>query len=205
MIPFLVAGIFLGFSAGVAPGPLLALIIAETLQHNVKAGIKVALSPIITDLPIVLVTLFVLTGLSRFQAVLGVVSIFGGFFVCWLGYQNIRITRVNIRIEIAEENSLKKGIITNFLSPHPYLFWLSVGAPTTVRASNHSIFAAAAFIGGFYALLVGFKIVIAVIFARSRSFLAGRLYICTMRGLGVALVVLGALLVYDGCKLIRPF
>ena len=111
MLPFLVAGIVLGFSAGVAPGPLLALIIAETLQHNVKAGIKVALSPIVTDLPIVLVTLFVLTGLSRFQAVLGVISISGGFFVCWLGYQNIRITHVNIRIEIAESPVLHRLLV----------------------------------------------------------------------------------------------
>ncbi|MDA8405049.1 MAG: LysE family translocator [Desulfobacteraceae bacterium] len=203
MISFLVAGIILGFSAGVAPGPLLALIIAETLQHNLKAGIKVALSPIITDLPIVLVTLFILTRLVHSQTVLGAISICGGFFIFWMGWQNIRITSVNIQIESAKKNSLKKGIIANFFSPHPYLFWLSVGAPATVRAMNHSIFAAMAFIGGFYVFLVGSKIVIAIIVSKSRWLLAGRTYIVTMRGLGGVLMVFGALLLYDGLKLIR--
>ena len=205
MTPFLVAGMILGFSAGVAPGPLLALIIAETLQHDLKAGIKVALAPMVTDLPIVLVTVFILTRLAHFQAVLGAISIFGGFFIFWLGYQNLRLTGVNIRIENARENSFKKGIIANFLSPHPYLFWFSVGAPATVRAMDHSVFAAAAFIGSFYVLLVGSKIVIAVIVGQSRSFLAGRAYITTMRGLGVILLVFGALLFYDGLQLIQQF
>lgn len=144
MLPFLAAGIVLGFSAGVAPGPLLALIIAETLQHNLKAGIKVALAPIITDLPIVMLTLLILSRLSHFQTILGAISIFGGLFIIWLGWQNLRITGVNIKIESVKENALRKGIITNFLSPHPYLFWFSVGAPATVRAMDHSGFAAAA-------------------------------------------------------------
>jgi threonine/homoserine/homoserine lactone efflux protein len=30
--------------------------------------------------------------------------------------------------------SLTKGILANALSPHPYLFWLSVGAPTMSKA-----------------------------------------------------------------------
>ncbi|RJP94850.1 MAG: LysE family translocator [Desulfobacteraceae bacterium] len=205
MLLFLTAGIVLGFSAGVAPGPLLALIIAETLQHNLKAGIKVALAPIITDLPIVMLTLLILSRLSHFQTILGAISIFGGLFIVWLGWQNLCIAGVNIEIASVKENALRKGIITNFLSPHPYLFWFSVGAPATVRAMDHSGFAAAAFIGSFYGLLVGSKIAIAVIVGKSRSFLAGRSYIYTMRGLGVILVGFGALLVYDGLKLISPF
>ena len=103
------------------------------------------------------------------------------------------------------KNSLKKGIVANFLSPHPYLFWFSVGAPATVRTMDHSVFAAAAFIGSFYVLLVGSKIVIVVIAGQSRSFLAGRAYIYTMRGLGMILMVFGALLFYDGLKQFNIF
>lgn len=205
MIPFLAAGIVLGFSAGVAPGPLLALIMAETLQHGLNAGIKAALAPIITDLPIVLAAVLVLARLAHFHAVLGVISICGGFFLFRLGFKNIRIAGGKIPMEGIKENSLKKGIFANFLSPHPYLFWLSVGAPTTVRAMEHSVFAAAAFIGGFYVFLLGSEMIIAAIVGRSRSFLTGRAYIYTMRGLGVMLLIFGGLLFYDGFKLIRLF
>jgi len=53
MTNFLTIGIMLGTSAGFAPGPLLTLVISESLQHGVKSGAKVALAPIITDLPII--------------------------------------------------------------------------------------------------------------------------------------------------------
>jgi threonine/homoserine/homoserine lactone efflux protein len=202
MIPFLISGMILGLSAGVAPGPLLALIIGETLQHNLKAGVKVAFAPVVTDFPIVILTLLLLAKLSRFQAVLGGISILGGCFICYLGFQSIRSTGAKISFENVKEQSLQKGIIVNFLSPHPYLFWLTVGAPLTIKAMNLSVFAAAAFIGSFYLLLVGSKIVIAVIVAKSRSFLTGNAYIYTMRCLGLILWVLAGFLVYDGINLL---
>lgn len=71
-------GTVLGLSAGFAPGPLLTLVISETLQHGIKSGIKVALAPIITDLPIVLITLYVLSKLTHFHGILGGISIIGG-------------------------------------------------------------------------------------------------------------------------------
>ena len=52
MFSALTAGILLGLSAGFAPGPLLTLVIAQTLKHNVREGIKVALAPLISDFPI---------------------------------------------------------------------------------------------------------------------------------------------------------
>ena len=68
MISYLTIGIILGFSAGFAPGPLLALVISETLRHNIRSGIKVALAPIVTDLPIILISLFILAKLSDSDA-----------------------------------------------------------------------------------------------------------------------------------------
>ena len=56
MLQILAMGTFLGLAAGFAPGPLLTLVISETLQHDIKSGVKVALAPIITDLPIIFFT-----------------------------------------------------------------------------------------------------------------------------------------------------
>ena len=60
MLQFIATGTILGASAGVAPGPLLTLVVAETLKHNIKEGIKVSLAPIITDMPIIILSLFLL-------------------------------------------------------------------------------------------------------------------------------------------------
>jgi len=203
MLNFLGIGLILGLSAGFAPGPLLTLVISETLQHDLKAGVKVALAPIITDLPIIILTLFILVNLFGFHEVLGVISCAGGLFVLYLGVQSIRTKGVELNLQGMRPKSLRKGIIVNALNPHPYLFWFSVGAPTVTKAMKQGIFAPLAFIGSFYALLVGSKIVIALLVGKSRSFLTGNVYIYTMRFLGMALCALAVILFYDGFRLLK--
>jgi len=202
MINFLTIGSILGLSAGFAPGPLLTLVISETLQHDIKSGVKVALAPIITDLPIIILTLFILAKLSNFHNILGIISLTGGFVILFMGYESIRTKGVELNLKETKPKSLTKGILVNALSPHPYLFWLSVGAPTITKALSQSIIAALAFICSFYALLVGSKIVLAILVGKSKSFLVGNVYIYTMRFLGLALCVLAFVLFRDGLKLL---
>jgi threonine/homoserine/homoserine lactone efflux protein len=202
MINFLTIGIILGLSAGFAPGPLLTLVISETLQHDIKSGVKVALAPIITDLPIIILTLFILAKLSNFHNILGIISLTGGFFILFMGYESIRTKGVELNLQETKPQSLTKGILANALNPHPYLFWFSVGAPTMTKAMRQNIIAPLAFISSFYALLVGSKILLAILVGKSKSFLGGNVYIYTMRFLGLILCVLAFALFRDGLKLL---
>ena len=202
MINFLTIGIILGLSAGFAPGPLLTLVISETLQHDIKSGVKVALAPIITDLPIIILTLFILAKLSNFHNILGIISLTGGFFILFMGYESIRTKGVELNLQEAKPQSLKKGILANALNPHPYLFWFSVGAPIMTKAMSLNIVAPLAFISSFYALLVGSKILLAILVGKSKSFLGGNVYIYTMRFLGLILCILAFALFRDGIKLL---
>ncbi|MFV0436202.1 MAG: LysE family translocator [Desulfopila sp.] len=199
---FLLVGMVMGLSAGLAPGPLLTLVISETLQRGVGAGIRVALSPLLTDLPIIVFTLFVLTEISGYHWLLGVISIFGGCLIASMGYGNLRVQRTSFTVEKVRLGSLTKGVLTNLLSPHPYLFWLGVGAPLMGRAMEESLLAVAGFLGGFYLCLVGSKVILAVLVGRSRGLLGSRGYIVVMRLLGLLLFVLAALLFYDGVNLL---
>jgi threonine/homoserine/homoserine lactone efflux protein len=52
---FLSAGITLGLSAGFSPGPLSTLVISHSLRYGTREGVKVAMAPFITDVPIVFV------------------------------------------------------------------------------------------------------------------------------------------------------
>ena len=202
MIHFLTIGTLLGLSAGLAPGPLLTLVISETLRHDIKSGVKVALAPFITDLPIILLTLFILAKLSNFHNILGVIAITGGFVILFMGYESFRSQGVALDLKHAKPRSLIKGILANALSPHPYLFWISVGAPTMTKAMNQSVIAALAFIGSFYLLLVGSKIMLAILVGKSKNFLVGKVYIYTMRFLGLALFGLALVLFRDGLRLL---
>ena len=203
MLYFLILGTILGLSAGFVPGPLLTLVIAETLRHNFRAGLKVALAPLITDLPIILIALFLVSRIARFESVLGIISIIGGCFILYMGYEGLRTSGQELDLRETKPKSLTKGILANALNPHPYLFWISVGAPTVVKAIEESVLAGVIFLGSFYVLLVGSKIGLALLASRSKAFLVGNTYIYAVRGLGFALCLLSILLFRDGLRLLN--
>jgi threonine/homoserine/homoserine lactone efflux protein len=177
MVNFLITGLLLGLAAGISPGPLLALVISETLKHGMKTGIKVSLVPVITDFPIIILTLFILVKLSDFHSLLGVISISGGFFILFMGYESVRTKGVSLNLHNCKQDSFRKGIIINILNPHPYLFWFSVGVPIINKAMNESIYAVLAFVCTFYILLVGSKIALAILVGRYRTILSDKAYI----------------------------
>ena len=202
MLEFLSAGILLGLAAGFAPGPLLVLVISETLRHGVAAGLKVSIAPLITDVPIILVSLIVLNRLAEFKSVLGCISIFGGLFILYLGYESLKTRGVELNLSAAKSSSLKKGVVTNALNPHPYIFYMTVGAPIIYKGIQQHILATVTFVGSFLLLLVGSKVVLAMIVERSRAFLKGSVYFWVMRILGALLIIFSMVLFRDGFELL---
>lgn len=200
IIGFLTTGLILGLSAGIAPGPLLALVISETLRHNVKAGIKVALAPMITDVPIIFLAFLMSASLGEFKVMLGLISFAGGLFILYLGISIIRSSGTEIKINDVSSKAFRKGILVNALSPHPYLFWITVGAPIMTKALTRNVYCVIAFIAGFYGLLVGTKIFLALIAGKSRSFIMGRTYNLIMRMMGLILCFFAGLLFLDSLR-----
>ena len=203
MISFLALGTLLGLSAGFTPGPLLTLVISETMRHDTRSGIRVAIAPILTDLPIIAATLYLATRLADFHGILGGISLVGGCVVLYMGYNLLRTSWVKLELKQDRPRPLSKGILVNALSPHPYLFWLSVGAPIITRALDQGISSVVIFLGCFYLLLVGSKITLAILVGKSKTFLSGKGYIYIMRSLGVVLATLSFILFYDGLKLLQ--
>ena len=143
--------------------------------------------------------------LSGFEGILGLISLFGGTLVMVMGIQGLNTRGVDIKIGNVKPRSLLKGVLVNILSPHPYLFWLSVGAPAMSRAWDLSASFAVAFVVSFYFLLISSKITLAVLVGKSKSILKGRGYIYTMKGLGLLLCLLALFLFRDGLRLLGVF
>jgi threonine/homoserine/homoserine lactone efflux protein len=200
MTTALASGILLGLSAGLSPGPMLALVLAQTLRHGPREGCKIALTPLVTDPPIILVTLALATKLAQLRPLLGIFSIVGGAFILFLAWESFRPVRQGAEAPAESPRSWFKGIVTNLLNPHPWLFWLTAGAAILAKAMAQSWMVAAAFLFGFYLLLVGSKVGVALLAGRSRNLLAGRPYRVTMRVLAVILTLFALLLFREGLK-----
>lgn len=200
MTAALASGILLGLSSGLAPGVLLALVLTQTLRHGAREGCKVALAPLGSDLLIVLLALVFAAKVSAIRPVLGVISIAGGAYVLYLAWDSFQPVRMDAAALDVEPRSWRKGVLANLLNPNPWLFWFTVGAATLNKTMAESWLAAAVFLVSFYALLVGGKMVVAVLAARSRGLLAGRAYHRVMQTLGALLVVFALVFFRDGLK-----
>lgn len=199
---YLISGIVFGLSAGLSPGPLLTLVLTETLQHGSRAGIRVAFAPLITDLPIVVLSLFVIARMSGSSLFMGLISLFGAGFVIYLGYETFVSREAAQAGEGERIRSLRKGVVANLLNPHPYLFWMAVGSPMVIKALHEGMLGAGAFLAGFYVFLVGSKAVLSLLTGRTRHLLRGRTYRVCMMTLGVLLWLFAVVLARDALRFI---
>ena len=198
LLSSLASGAVLGLSAGAAPGPLTALLVGEALRHGRDAGLKIAFVPLFSDPPIVLLSVLALSRLSDFGPILGGISLFGGLFVARLAYESWTFLPSGTVQDPPLSSPFRKGIATNLLNPHPYLFWISVGAPLMLRTEDQA--AAALFAAAFYVCLIGSKVALALLTARFRSVLASRFYLRLNRTLGLILLFFALVLLKDGLR-----
>lgn len=189
----------LGLAAGLSPGPLLTLLVAVSIERGFQAGLRVAIAPLLTDAPIVALALLLLKDLP--EAFLGGLTLLGGLFVASLGVKAVR--RKDLEPPAEEISStatrdLWQGAVVNFLNPQPWVFWMSVGAPTLVSGWRQNPFDAIGYLAGFYGFIVGSKIALAWLAARSAHTLRGAWFSRALKFCGLLLLVLGVLLCYRG-------
>ncbi|MGI6458425.1 MAG: LysE family translocator [bacterium] len=183
----IISAVFLGVTSAVSPGPLLMLIIAETMKYGIRAGIKVCFAPLITDGPVILISFLIFSRLTQLNLLLGIISILGALYLVYIGYESVSFQGAEVQIPETASRSLRKGIFTNILSPSPYMFWLSIGTPIILGAWQRDALLALLFVIIFFALLVGIKIILTVLIGKGRNFLNTRAYIHTNRFLGILL------------------
>ena len=200
MLTYLGLGLSMGLSSGISPGPLLALVITASLRSGLAGGLRVALAPFITDLPIIV--LAVLLSGSLPPEALRWVGTVGGLVIIWLGIETLRSARGAILPGVAgaqfdPRRELWRGVVANALNPHPYLFWATIGGPALVSGWRISPWYAFAFLVPFYALLVGSKMLVAWLVSRQAGGLSLNWYRRLLVGCGLLMLGMGILLIWQ--------
>jgi threonine/homoserine/homoserine lactone efflux protein len=202
LLLLILLGLTLGLGATLSPGPLLTLVVTTTLERGFGAGLRVAVAPLITDLPIIVLGLFVLGFLP--PRLVGALAIPGGAFAIYLGIETMiqapRAELAPLGDSVASRRDIGKGVLVNLLSPNPWIFILTVLDPQLVSAWRRVGAAALAFPIAFYVVLVGGKIAIAALVGSLRSRLQRTWYRRTLAAAGVLLSVAGLVLIVEGLR-----
>jgi len=186
----LASGSLLGLTAGISPGPLTVLVIQSTLRSGFKSGLKVAIAPILTDVPILLAALVLFSNASGNSWIVSMISFCGAAFLAKLA-----VSSWNERIQLPDQDGLPHkdasaltGVISNLLNPHPYLFWITVGAPIILQPSHSPFLSATAFTASFFFFMVSVKIAMAAAASRFRKLITGPVYLAINRIASLALL-----------------
>jgi len=198
---FLLFGIIIGLAAGLSPGPLITLVVSETLKNGKKEGIQVAFSPLISESPIILFVLVILSSVADNDIIIGVIALLGAFFLIYLGLSNLRANVKESEDDHGKTNALLRGITTNLLNPNTYMFWLTIGGPKILESNQVSLSATILFILGFYMMLVGSKITVAIVVDKSKIIIKSKYYAYIIRGLGIVLIVFAFIFIRDALEL----
>jgi threonine/homoserine/homoserine lactone efflux protein len=192
-------GAALGFAAAITPGTFQTFLISESLSGGFRRSAPIAFAPLISDIPIIIISLLLLNQLPAYF--LRLVSLAGGLFALYLAWRLWSSWRGGTEIQLDDEGpqkgSLRRGVIANFLTPGPYLFWTLVSGPILLEAGRQSIALGAAFLIGFYGIMIAGLLGIALLIAQAR-----RLGPRVVRGLlllsCIILVLFAGLLITQG-------
>ena len=172
MLTYLLQGLTLGFAAGAQPGPFQAFLISQSISRGWQKTLLMGLAPLVSDGPIVIVTLLLLSQVSDwFQRALQIV---GGMFVLYLAYSAYR-TWKSFEADIptalpSRNNDLLRAATMNLLSPGPYIFWSTVIGPLVIQAWEISVWSAVLLVGIFYTAMLSLNMILIILFGQTARF-----------------------------------
>jgi arginine exporter protein ArgO len=131
MLAYLIQGIGYGFAAAAQPGPFQTYLISQTLSKGWRLTLPAALAPLISDGPIIVLALVVLSQVPLwFQRFL---YIAGGLFILYLAYSAFVAWRNYDKSGVVTDSSGRQSVVKAAmmvaLSPGPYIYWSLVTGP----------------------------------------------------------------------------
>lgn len=188
----------LGLVAGLVPGPFSALIASTAIARGLRAGVEVAVVPLATEIPIMLLTALVLHHLPL--GFLRWVGVVGGALLLFVAYRIFhkadRLTEPGLEAP-AGRSRLLKPLLVGVLSPNPWLFWLLVGSPLVLRAWYRGWALGVATWAAYFGAFMGTQLFIAWLAGHGHKKLSSGARRRTMHGMGALLVMAGCVLIWQ--------
>lgn len=171
MLYYLIFGITYSFAAVVQPGPFQAYLFSQSITNGWRKTFPLVFVPLISDLPVIILVLFVLTNVPH--EVLWLLQVVGGLFLLYLAfnaYKAWHIFHQNVVQAISPQRNILKAAMVNILNPNPYLAWSLVLGPLLIKGWNESPLNGILLLLAFYSFMVIYSIAMIMLFAAARSF-----------------------------------
>lgn len=171
------AGALLGVVEGIKPGPLLTMVIRETLSGGLRAGVWTAAAPVFTDGPLIVLSLVAAAWIATQTSVLLAITISGAIFLAYMGIECFSLELPDVTTgDAPPKASFLRGITTNLLNPGVYVFWFLIGGPLMASAVDKEVLAPVAYALSFLGTIILTKVCIAYLVSKSSQGITPQTY-----------------------------
>lgn len=158
MLLYFSQGLLLGGTAAAQPGPFQAYLLSQTLQNGWRRTLLAAFAPLVSDGPIIILVLFILTRMPAWF--LYSLQLIGGLFLLYLARNAFRLFQTPAPIPTSGEQAsvprqnIFEAALMNALAPGPYIFWATIAGPILLAGWRESAGHGLSFLVGFYGTLI---------------------------------------------------
>ena len=199
MLPYLIFGVTYAFAAAIQPGPFQTFIISKTLENGWKRTLPAAFAPIISDGPIIVLVLLILSNVPPW--LLRLLQISGGLLLLYLAYSSFKSFLNFDNLKKPENNktdsTLLKAVLVNVLNPAPYIGWSLIMGPLFIKGYRESPANGIVLIVSFYITIVICQMGIILLFGLARN-LGPKVTRITLGIASIGLAVFGVYLLWRG-------
>lgn len=192
---YAIAAFIFGLTGGLKPGALSVYVIHVTLTKGEKAGLLASLAPFVSDGPIILLSLLILSQGRQFEFFIAGLSLAGAAYLIFIA---LKIFTTEVEMAKPGSNtpaSFMTAVKLNLINPAPYLFWGTVGGAYLARATLQD---ASVFIIVMLGTLAITKFSIALLIKSMGHRLNSRYYSYVLRVLALLLLVFAVRLGSNG-------
>lgn len=196
MATTLLGAIILGCFAGLAPGPFTTTVVATAVERGFARAGRLALVPLVSDLPPLLATAFVLDRLPG-PALTGI-GVLGGVLISVIGVGFLR-RHTGSRGPTRQLDSTSFWYVAAYLlfSPAPWIFWLVVGSPMWLAAWSRSPSQGGLFLVVLFATNIGTAMALAWGASHGSRLMSPVWRRWALRSAGTGLLLAGAFLLWQ--------
>lgn len=206
LIGILGSAFLVGLTGAVAPGPLLALDIRESVRLGVRAGVLVSTGHAVADLAMVMALAVGISRIVDTDLALAVMGPVGGGFLLWMGWSMARNVPATApwsdgHAQPAARSTaypLLGGALVSVANPFWLLWWLTVGSTFLVSASPQGTAGTYTFYVGHILADYVWYIAVAAALGSGRRFMSDGVYRMVMLISALLLGLVGIAFVVQG-------
>jgi threonine/homoserine/homoserine lactone efflux protein len=201
----------IGFSGAMMPGPMLGVTIDGSLKKGWTAGPLTVLGHGILEFILIIIMIFGLKDFFSNPTVAGLIGLFGGAFLAWMGYGMIK-SGINKSVSLESQrtgnsagmkNLVLSGALVSATNPYFILWWASTGMESIRQSYTSGLIGVLFFFIGHILSDFVWYTAISTAFSRGKKLISDTVYRWIIIFLGIFIVAFSFYFIYSGWKMIK--